>query len=310
MKLTLLDLAKLNGSDAVVGLIEEALAAAPEMQTIPGRTIKGTSFKTVIRTGLPSVSFRQINAGVTPSKSTFAEKLVQAFVLASRVEVDKAALAGSDQSPEEIKATEGAGVMEAALRTIGTQVFYGVSSDANGFPGLQAMVNSDLVVDAGGSTGGTASSVYAVRMGPQGVQFVFGNNTTFDLSPWRDETLTDASGKKFPGEVADLCSWVGLQCVNKWAVGRIRDITADNTKTMTDALVAELLSKWRGAAPDVLFMNRRSAYQLQVSRTVSIQTSAKDKADGTLMGFAPQPKESNGIPIVVTDQIVSTEALS
>jgi hypothetical protein len=309
-KMTLLDLAKLNGSDAVVGLIEESIQAAPELSIIPGRTIKGTSYKALLRTGLPTVGFRSLNEGVTPSKSTFEEKLVQAYILASRIEVDKASLNGTDRSPSEIKAIEGAGVMEAALRKIGSQVFYGVASDTKGFPGLQAMVHDDLVLDAGGTTATTGSSVYAVRLGDRAVSFVFGNETTFDLGAFREESLTDANSKKFPGEVADLCAWVGLQCVSKQVVGRIKDLTADSGKGLTDALVSELLSKWVGPSPDVLFMNRRSAYQLQKSRSVTIQSSAKDKADGALMGFAPSPTESNGIKIVVTDQITSTEALS
>lgn len=309
-RMTLLDLAKMNGSDAVVGLIEESIAAAPELSVIPGRTITGTSFKTLLRTGLPTVGFRSLNEGVTASKSTFAEKLVQCFIAGGRVEVDKAYLTGGDRSEEEYKAIEAAGIMEAALRKIGTQVFYGIGADAKGFPGLQAMVHADLVKDATGSTSATGSSVYAVRLGDRAVSFVFGNGSTFGLSPFRDESLEDANGRKFPGEVADLTAWVGLQCVSQHVVGRIKNLTAQTGKGLTDALVAELLSKWKGQAPDVLFMSRRSAFQLQTSRTVTIQTSKSDKADGTLMGFAPQPVESNGITIVVTDQIVDTEAIA
>ena len=50
--ITLLDIAKLNGNDAVVGLIEENQTYAPELSVFPARTIKGTQYQTGIRTGL------------------------------------------------------------------------------------------------------------------------------------------------------------------------------------------------------------------------------------------------------------------
>ena len=200
--------------------------------------------------------------------------------------------------------------MEASLQELGSQIYYGVANDAKGFPGLQALVDSAMVFDATGSTPSTGSSVYAVKMGPRHVQLLFGNNTTFDLSPWRDETLTDSDGKKFPGEVADLVSWAGLQCVNKHAVGRIKNLTAQAGKTLTDAMIGQLLALFPvGQRPDFLFMNRRSALQLQTSRSVTISATGSKSATGSEV-FAPQPTESNGIPIVVTDSIVSTEAIA
>jgi hypothetical protein len=307
-RLNILDLAKMNGSDAVVGLIEESLVAAPEVATIPSRTIKGTSFKTLIRTGLPTVGFRSLNQGMDGSKSTFAEKLVQCFIAGGLIEVDKAAAAGYDGGESEVQAIEAAGIMEAALRDIGSQVFYGVSNDAKGFPGLQAMYDSEIEVDGTATT--AKSSVYAVRFGTQGVQLIFGEQTPFTLSPWVDGYAEDANGKKFPAWLANLNSWVGLQCVNKYAVGRIKALGANNDtgKTLTDAKVAELLSKWRGPSPDVLFMNRRSLYQLQTSRTVTINAGPAQKVAANIGSVAPVPTESNGIPIVMTDQITSAEA--
>jgi len=68
-RMTLLDLAKLNGSDAVIGLIEEVQDLAPEIKVIPARTIKGTSFRTVARLGRPSVGFRKAGGGIAGSKS-------------------------------------------------------------------------------------------------------------------------------------------------------------------------------------------------------------------------------------------------
>ena len=62
--LTLLDVARLNAGDDVVGLIEESLKAHPELSMGSGRTISGTGFDSLVRTTLPSVGFRNVGEGV------------------------------------------------------------------------------------------------------------------------------------------------------------------------------------------------------------------------------------------------------
>jgi hypothetical protein len=308
--LTLLDLAKLNGADPVVGLIEEVATASPEVTTIPARTIRGTSYKTVIRNSRPTVAFRAANEGTDPTKSNFTERLVECFILSARIEVDKAVARGYEDGPEALQAIEAVGVMRAALSTVGSQTIYGTTAGAKGFVGLQDLVTTfgtELVVDAGGTTANTGSSVYAIKAGPQGVQYVYGNSSTFDLSPFREGDALDSNSKRYAAFIADLTSWIGLQCVNKFAVGRLKDATEDSGKGVTDAKLAELLSKFPvGERPTHFLMNRRSAYQLQISRTMTASTK-QEAFTGILPGT---PTESFGIPIIITDSINSTEALS
>ncbi len=54
---------------------------------------------------------------------------------------------------------------------------------------------------------------------------------------------------------------------------------------------------------EVVRMDRRSRYQLQVSRQATSNTIGK----GGEQPIGPLPTESNGIPIVVTDSINDTE---
>ncbi len=308
--LTLLDLAKLNGADPIVGLIEEVATASPEVVTIPARTIRGTSYKTVARNSRPTVAFRQANEGTAATKSNFTERLVECFILSARVEVDKAVARGYEDGEAALQAIEAAGVMRAALSTVGSQTIYGTSSGAKGFFGLQQLIatfGDELVLDAGGTTDNVATSVYAIKAGNTGVQYVYGNNTTFDLGAFREGDATDAAGNRVAPLIADLTAWIGLQCVNKYAVGRIKDITTDNGKGVTDAKIAELLSKFPiGETPTHLLMNRRSAFQLQTSRTMTASTK-QEAFTGILPG---RPTESFGIPIIITDSIGNTETLS
>ena len=308
--LTLLDLAKLNGADPIVGLIEEVATASPEVVTIPARTIRGTSYKTVARNSRPTVAFRQANEGTDSTKSNFTERLVECFILSARIEVDKAVARGYEDGEAALQAIEAAGVMRAALSTVGTQTIYGSSATSKGFAGLQTLIGTfgdELVVDAGGTTAGTGSSVYAIKASNTGVQYVYGNGTTFDLGAFREGDATDSNNKRFAALIADLTAWIGFQCVNKYAVGRLKDCTADSGKGVTDAKIAELLSKFPiGETPTHLLMSRRSAFQLQTSRTMTASTKQE-----AFTGILPaRPTESFGIPIIVTDSIVNTETLS
>ena len=307
----LLDIAKLNGSDTIVGLIEETLTYAPEVQIMPARTIRGTSYKIASRVSYPGVGFRAANEGSTPSKSEFENQLIECYILSGAVQADVAVARAYEDGEQAWKDIESIGVMRQAMIELGSQVIYGTSHQAKGFPGLQAIhtaFNAGLVVDAGGTAAGTGSSVYGINTDTQGVQLVFGAGTTFELGEWRIENVGTSS--VYPAHVANLTAWVGMQVGSKYSVGRLKDATADSGMGVTDAKLAELLSKYPvGYRPNYWLMNRRSAYQLQVSRSAStVQNGVKTSSGSEI--FAPLPTESNGISIVITDSILNDEALT
>lgn len=315
---TLLDIAIANGSDAVVGLIDEVAKAHPEVSgmtfigaqqvQIPGvgaaRTIKGISYKTLVRTGLPSVGFRHANEGTAAQKSTHENRVVETFILNPRFEADKAVADRFEDGWQAYLAMEGSAVMEGAMQTLASQFYYGTGTGGNskGFPGLiQAYDSTNMVVDAGGSTADTGSSVWAVKFGPKNVQWVYGNDGQLELSEVTTERILDGSSNPYTAYVQELLAYPGLQVGSVRSIGRIKKLTADEGKGLTDDLIAALLSKFEvGVRPDAFFMNRRSLMQLQQSRTATNATGAP----------APLPTESFGIPIAVTDAILSTEALT
>lgn len=309
---TLLDIAKLNGNDKVVGLIEENLTAAPEVSLFPARTIKGTSYSTVTRTGFPSVGFRDANDGSTPSKSSFQKKLVECFILSGAVQVDKAVAMAYEDGPAAWEMIEASGVMRQALINIGKQIWYGTgtSGDTKGFPGMKAAlpIGTATVYDAGGNTSTTQSSVYGVKFGPQDAQLILGNNQSFDLSEFTDQQLTGATaGTYFAARVASLTAWVGLQANNVNSIGKVANLTV--AVPLTDTILATWLAQYPvGYQPDRIFMSRRSRMQLQKSRTVVLNGGATGKMDGASANIAPLPTEAFGIPITVTDSILDTDA--
>ena len=311
--LTMLDIAKLNNNDKVVGLIEENLKYSPEVSLFPFRTIRGTSYRTGLRTALPTTSFRAANEGQTPSKSTFRQTLVEAFIFGGQVEIDKAVADAHEDGPAALQAIEASGVMQSAMRSIGSQIWYGVTQDAKGFPGLKAATvaasstkaGDPITVDATGSSAGTASSVYAVCFGPQNVQLIGGNNRAWALDEFTVQQIVAANSGKLTAYVAGLNAWLGLQVVNENAVRRIYNLTADSGKGLTDALLATLMGTFPvGYRPDAIFMSRRSRTQLQVARSATSNTSG---SAGRPM--APTPTDYEGVPIIATDSILNTDTI-
>lgn len=300
---TLLDIAKAKGSDAEVGLIEEAIKATPEVQFIPARTIKGLSFKTLVRTSYPNAGFRSANEGIAASVSTWENRQFECFPLNPRWECDKVvADAHEDGAPAYI-AMEADGMTRAAFITMGKQLYYGAGTggDAKGFPGLIQQHDSSMVVDATGSTANTGSSVWAIKFGLKDVQFVFGNDGQLKVNDVAEMRVTDVLGNPYTAYCQELLAWAGLQVGSIYSVGRIKKLTEDSGKGLTDNLVADLLSKFQaGVTPDALFMTRRSRLQLQKSRTATNEKGLP----------APLPMESHGVPIYVTDCILNTESLT
>lgn len=294
---TLLDIAKSNGSDAVVGLIDEAHRQVPEIGRIAARTIKGINYKTLVRTANPTVSFRSANNGTDYVKGTYEERLVEAFILDVNWAVDKAVADVHEDGPEAFIAMEASGIVNAAMQRAAAQMWYG--GDAAGFPQISA--TSGMTVDAGGTTADTGSSVWAVQFGVQGVQFVVGRNGKFDMGDVMIETVSGANSQPMKAYTQNMLVHIGLQIGNLNGVARLKDLTEDAGKSLDDDMLADLIAKFPvGYRPDALFMSRRSRKQLQKSRTATTATGTP----------APTPSDYEGIPIVVTDSIVDTEALS
>lgn len=313
---TLLDIQKLNGNDREVGLIEENLKYTPELSIFPMRTVRGTNYKTGIRTGLPTTGFRAANEGQTPGKSTFTQRLVECFIFGGQVEADVAVADAHEDGAAAFQMSEADGVMLSSMRNLGSQIWYGVTQDAKGFPGVKAALpfgtnttaGDPLVINAAGTTATTASSVYAVKFGKKDTILIGGQNSAFKLDEFTKQQIVAANGGKLTAYVAGLNAWIGLQIGHENCARRIANLTEDSGKTLTDALLARLLASFPvGYRPDAIFMSRRSCTQLQTSRTVVLQGNAKVRPDQP--NVAPRPTEYDNVPIIETDSILNTDAI-
>lgn len=308
---TMLDLALQRGNDVQVGLIEEAILTQPELRLIPMRQITGTAYKTLIRTGYPIAQFRHLNEGVARSKSTFENRTVECFVLDSQIAADKAlADVWEPGGAASYQMIEAAGVLEAVLRRVGKQTYYGNSAeavtaghgDAKGFPGfLDAYDAANYEVDVEGTEGCT--SVWGVRLGLKDVHFVSGGNTLPDVLPeWRVQSINLDNNKAFTAYVNSLMGWIGMQVGARHSLVRIANLSDQEGKGLTDELGEQAIEKLpSGIVPDFFFCNRRSRRQLRNSR------QAVAAAGGLLPNSVPMPTDLAGIPLIVTDSIINGE---
>lgn len=319
---TLLDIAKANAADDVVGLIDETAKAHPELTLVNARTIKGINYKTLVRTTLPTVGFRDANEGYPASVGVYENRLVETFIFNPRWECDKAVADRYEDGAEAYIALEASAIMEAAMQHLCEQFYYGLTTvcgtprhasagDAKGFPGLHDAVGlvaaDNLLVDAG-ETGNedVATSVWMVKSGPKDVTWVWGNGGALEVDDAREERVLDSAETPAPytAYVQEMLAYPGLQIGNRYCVGRIGEIgagagTPDTPGTaLTDTLLAQLYAKFpTSSKPDMILMNRRSQAQLRNTRVATSVT-------GTPVPF---PTEWEGIPIHVTDAILNDE---
>lgn len=328
--LTLLDIAKRNGSDRAIGLIEDVGTFAPEVATIPVRPIQGISFLSTLRTGIPTGNaFRAVGSGADLVKSTYEQKLAQCFFIDKPLQVDEALPAAEDRSVGDVLEDETNGVLQAVGVDIGSQLYYGTSADANGFQGLVTFVGSSATytVTAAG-TGAVTTSAWLVYLDNKGVHFIAGRTAQgsnggdpaegsgepaiiappFGMAEWtKQRVAVGTAGKVATAFVSNVSGWLGLAYGSRSSAFRVRNISlASSANYMTDALGAQLLRlvprhivnsgrlRW--------FMNRDGAYSLQASRAGVVANVGQV--------FPALPTECQGIPITITDSINSTETAS
>lgn len=338
--ITLLDIVKKQGCDAEVGLVEETILGIPEISgkvwqggqlvDLPNvgsaRTIKGLQYKTLIRTKLPRVGFVDAGGASPQTKSSYENRLVETFSMNPNWGGPKTILDRSEDGAQVHMALEAQAHTEGGFQTVGRCFYYGQNAtavtlpdgdagtlgDAKGFPGLLDVYDAtNMVVDAGGTTANTGSSVWLVKFGPRFCQFVYGANGQFQLSdvtlrPFYDESNNE--GTKYHQE---LFCYPGLQVSTPLCVARIKKITADAGHTLTDAMIGAAVAKFRLAfRPDAIFMTKRSREQLRASRTQVWQASlGTSKARASELA-APTPTDWEGIPIACTESLLDVEPLT
>ncbi len=205
--------------------------------------------------------------------------------------------------------------MKQVFATAEKQIFYGAASPGSttGFAGLRDNAQLDtlgleMVYNAGGSNAATQTSCYLIRSGRDDVSFILGNDGKIVVED--DPTIIQkystaelAAGTSYPALYVPVTGYCGFQIGGAYSAARIANIecnTLTSLTAFTDDMIYGALSLFpAGRQPNMIVMNRNALRLLRQSRTATNPTGNP----------APRPTEVEGIPIVVTDGLVSIEAV-
>ena len=305
------ELAKINDVTIKDYGIDNLYHSAPLIEVLNAiPASNGTVHKYLRRTAAPTVGFRDIGQGLDRSFGTNEVVIVNLKYEDADYVCDVAEASAFARGGKEAYIARGvASMIGEALYKLEKQVFYGTDGttghgDANGYDGLSQALNAlsnAMVVNGGGTTANGQSSVYMLRTGGDGdVAIVLGNDGEIDVLETSITQVQDGSTppKTLSAYLTPIGQWSAVQVGGLKSAGRIANL--DATHGLNDAKLAQLYAKFpANAKPTVLAMNSVAIGQLQASRTATSPTGAP----------APFPTDYNGIPIIVTDVIVNTEAV-
>ena len=305
--LTLSDLTTINDANLADRDISDLLDDAPLLARLAADVVPGTDHKYVKETSAPVVGFRAVNDGLENTKSADTLVTINLKILDASFAIDKALADAYIGGPEAYIGREAARHLKSAFFHAEKQILSGTGNEADGFNGLPDdgnlnAVAADMVVNGGGTTDSTASSVWAIRSAGDmnDCVAIAGDNGKIDIGDSVVQRLAGSSTGSYPAYYTPIQGWLGLQIGGKYSVGRLANVTEDSGKTLSDSMLADLLSVFpAGRGPNYLVMSRRSLKQLQQSRTATNATGAP----------APFPSEAFGVPIIVSDGVSDVETL-
>jgi len=322
--LTAIDLAARRGTDKEIGMVQQIINYAPEVQLIPGRVIEGTFTEAKVQVGITQGgAFRAYNSGVIPGAGEYEMRRFDAFYFDSELEIDEAIAKKASQygdSLGDLQADEIAGALQAKAIQFSQQFYGGLAINQNGFPGLMDLLKiyqkvtdsrtgKPIVnyVDANpGSTNPATECVWYVWVHPQAVSFIYGGGSVIETNPWVWQYVNIPGVKGSPSLrrralLSNISGFVGLSCAHPWGVVCIKNI--DATHPWTDALSAQLDALLpAGITPTHCFATKRARALLQQQRTVVLYGSGATRPNQATIAPIPT-NDVNGVPIYVTDGI-------
>lgn len=302
---TLAGLIQFNDKNLAELQISDLLDSAPVLAAMTAvLASNGTQHKYLKQTTASSAAFRDALNGTT--KTASADTLVTDTlkIIDGSFSTD-VALANSYKGGKDAwLQMELARTMKQIMFELEQQLFYGVGNDASGFIGIldgicTAIGDATMTVAAStaGSSVSAQTSVYLIRHGINDAAMVLGNDGRFIVE--EEPTVIEKAGSGsgyYPAYYVPVTGYGGFQVGGARSVARICNVeTALNDDDLYNALSLFPASM----PPNAICMNRKAAKLLRQSRTATNVTGAP----------APVPTSLENIPIIITDAIISTEAV-
>lgn len=281
-----------------------------------------TGHRTVIRTGLPSPTWRKLYGGVQPNKSQRAQITDSCGMMEAYNEIDKA-LVDLANDGNAFRLSEAAAEIEGMSQELANTLFYGDETvNPERFTGLSPRFNSlsaanaDNIIDGGG-TGTDNASIWLVGWGPNTCHGIVpkGSTAGIQVNDKGQVTIENADGSNGRMEAYRMHFRLdcGL-CVRDWRyVVRIANIdrsllTADASTgaNLPDLMfeAMERLGPMGGNVRGVFYMDRsvRTKFRQQLAALTKTSTLSYENVGGhKAMMF-------NEIPIRRCDALAGDEA--
>lgn len=318
--LTLADLAKRRDCDGKIAKIIEILNLTNEIiDDMPWMEANdGTGHKTTIRSGLPVGTWRLLNYGVQPEKSTTVQVRDGTGMLESYSEIDKT-LVDLSTDKAAFLLSESKPFLEGMTQNMATTVIYGDSSVfPERFTGLaprfnsKAAENGQNILDAGG-TGSNNTSIWLICWDESIAHGIYPKGTMggLKMGETKQDTLFDASGGRYEGYRTHFKWDCGLT-VRDWRyIVRVAniDVPALTKNAATGADLIDLMVQAIELLPNtrmgraVFYVNRniRSFLRRQIANKSNVWLNMEEVAGNKVLTF-------DGIPVKRVDAILNTEA--
>lgn len=322
-KNNLVDIAKRLDPDGKIAKVAELLSQTNEMlDDIPFKEANEvTSHLTTVRTGLPTVYWRQLNAGVQPSKSTTAQVKEGIGMLEAWSVCDKK-LADLSGNSKAYRLDEAKAFMEAMNQEAQQTLIYGNSTTApEEFNGLAVRYSSLSAANAqnivnGAGAGSDNTSIWLVCWGEMTCHGVFPKGSKAGLDHVDHGVQVEQNAGGVTGaqmEVyKDKFSWdLGLALKDWRYVARGANIDVSALVAGSGADLINMMIKMSHRIPNknmgkcVFYMNRTVFQYLDILRRDDVVAGGGldyQNVDGKVV------YSFRGIPIKIVDAILETEA--
>ncbi len=322
---TLLDLAKQTDPDGNIARIAELLNQKNDLLSylpfMEGNL--STGHQASVRTGLPTASYRQINAGSQMSKSTVAQLVEQCAIMDEFSEVD-VKLARMAKNIGLFRINESKAKIEAMQQKFARTFWYGNSGVVKEeFDGLSprysdsTAANGSHIVKGGGTTNGQNASIWVLGLEADSTIFgIYPKGSTQGLQHEDKDIVTVENANGVAGARLDVYrdkfSWDHGIVVKDWRYGvRVPNIDipaliANATPADIQLLVFKALERIQDTNTGrlVICCNRT------VRQMWGIQNRAAVGAGGGLTWETVDGKRVRmfeGIPVIISDQLLETE---
>lgn len=302
--------------DDIVELLEQTNEILLDMLWLEGND--GTGHKTTVRSGLPTGTWRKLNYGVQPEKSTTVQVKDSSGMLETYSKIDKA-LADLNGNTAEFRLSEDMAFLEGLNQTFCQTLIYGDTSvNPEKFTGFAPRYN-DLsaengvnIIDAGG-TDSDNTSIYLVVMGQNTCHGFFpkGSEAGLKARDLGEDTASDGNGGEYQVYRTHYKWDCGLTLRDWRYVVRIANIkTGSLTKDASSgADIVDLMTQAIEKVPNInmgrpVFMCNRtisSFLRRQIKNSNNVQISMDEIAGKQVLSF-------DGIPVRRVEAILNTEA--